>query len=163
MLLWHNGCQVHSKRQCSCLWSETYRQQGRCPFASCKGNDTLQSTPPVSPCTHSCHNPTSEDGTKQAMIEETWMGESCYKIAPATLRRASFLGGRVSLLRQGGWTRWPTEVPSNPYHSVILWFATNADSAEYQLTACFAFQWRVTPLNVYRYTVVSTLENFGLF
>jgi len=19
-----------------------------------------------------------------------------------------------------GWTRWPTEVPSNPYHSVIL-------------------------------------------
>ena len=21
----------------------------------------------------------------------------------------------------GGWTRWPTEVPSNPYHSVILW------------------------------------------
>ena len=24
--------------------------------------------------------------------------------------------------RQEGWTRWPTEVPSNPYHSVILWF-----------------------------------------
>jgi len=22
-----------------------------------------------------------------------------------------------------GWTRWPTEVPSNPYHSVILWFS----------------------------------------
>ena len=21
----------------------------------------------------------------------------------------------------GGWTSWPTEVPSNPYHSVILW------------------------------------------
>jgi len=21
----------------------------------------------------------------------------------------------------GGWTRWPTEVPSNPYHAVILW------------------------------------------
>ena len=21
----------------------------------------------------------------------------------------------------GGWTRWPTEVPSNPEHSVILW------------------------------------------
>ena len=21
----------------------------------------------------------------------------------------------------GGWTRWPTEVPSNPWHSVILW------------------------------------------
>jgi len=21
----------------------------------------------------------------------------------------------------GGWTRWPTEVPSNPYYSVILW------------------------------------------
>ena len=27
----------------------------------------------------------------------------------------------VTLLQQGGWTRWPTEVPSNPYHSVILW------------------------------------------
>ena len=27
----------------------------------------------------------------------------------------------VILLRQEGWTRWPTEVPSNPYHSVILW------------------------------------------
>ena len=22
----------------------------------------------------------------------------------------------------GGWTRWPTEVPANPYYSVILWF-----------------------------------------
>ena len=22
----------------------------------------------------------------------------------------------------GGWTRWPTEVPSKPYYSVILWF-----------------------------------------
>ena len=21
-----------------------------------------------------------------------------------------------------GWTRWPTDVPSNPYYSVILWF-----------------------------------------
>ena len=27
----------------------------------------------------------------------------------------------MTLLRQEGWTRWPTEVPSNPYHSVILW------------------------------------------
>ena len=26
------------------------------------------------------------------------------------------------LLWQGGWTRWSPEVPSNPYHSVILWF-----------------------------------------
>ena len=22
----------------------------------------------------------------------------------------------------GGWTGWPTEVPSNPYHAVILWY-----------------------------------------
>ena len=29
----------------------------------------------------------------------------------------------VTLLWQGGWTRWSTEVPSNPYHSVILWSA----------------------------------------
>ena len=28
----------------------------------------------------------------------------------------------MTLLRQEGWTRWPTEVLSNPYHSVILWF-----------------------------------------
>ena len=28
----------------------------------------------------------------------------------------------MTLLRQEGWTRWPTEVPSNPEHSVILWF-----------------------------------------
>jgi len=32
----------------------------------------------------------------------------------------------VTLLWQGGWTRWPTEgdqdVSSNPYHSVILWY-----------------------------------------
>ena len=28
----------------------------------------------------------------------------------------------VTLLRQGGWTRWPTDVPSNHNHSVILWF-----------------------------------------
>ena len=27
----------------------------------------------------------------------------------------------MTLLQQEGWTRWPTEVPSNPYHSVILW------------------------------------------
>ena len=26
----------------------------------------------------------------------------------------------MSLLWQGGWTRWPTDIPSNPYHSVIL-------------------------------------------
>jgi len=32
----------------------------------------------------------------------------------------------VTLLRQGGWTRWPTEVPSNPYYSVILWFCDSA-------------------------------------
>ena len=28
----------------------------------------------------------------------------------------------VTLLQQEGWTGWPTEVPSNPDHSVILWF-----------------------------------------
>ena len=26
----------------------------------------------------------------------------------------------LTLLQQGGWARWSTEVPSNPYHSVIL-------------------------------------------
>ena len=28
----------------------------------------------------------------------------------------------VTLLQQGRWTRWSTEVPSSPYYSVILWF-----------------------------------------
>ena len=28
----------------------------------------------------------------------------------------------MTLLQQEGWTRWPTEVPSGPYYSVILWF-----------------------------------------
>ena len=27
----------------------------------------------------------------------------------------------MTLLWQGDWTRWPTEVPSNPRHPVILW------------------------------------------
>ena len=32
----------------------------------------------------------------------------------------------------GSWTRWPTEVPSNPYHAVILWFCDSGrrDSEE---------------------------------
>ena len=34
----------------------------------------------------------------------------------------------MTLLRQEGWTRWPTEVPSNPYYSVILWFCDLAQS-----------------------------------
>jgi len=33
----------------------------------------------------------------------------------------------VTLLRQGGCTRWPTEVPSNPYYSVTLWFCDRAE------------------------------------
>ena len=26
---------------------------------------------------------------------------------------------------QGGWTKWPTEVPSKPYRSVVLWVPKN--------------------------------------
>ena len=37
----------------------------------------------------------------------------------------------MTLLRQGGWTRWPTEVPSKPYHSVILWFCEGAWTVHY--------------------------------
>ena len=43
----------------------------------------------------------------------------------------------ATLLWQGGWTRWPTEVPSNPYHSVILWFCElwySANEIEYYFT-----------------------------
>jgi len=29
-----------------------------------------------------------------------------------------------------GWTRWPTEVPSNPYYSVILWFCGSVTSVQ---------------------------------
>jgi len=36
----------------------------------------------------------------------------------------------VTLLRQGGWTRWPTEVPSNPYYSVILWLLLISSSSQ---------------------------------
>ena len=38
---------------------------------------------------------------------------------------------QVTLLRQGGWTRWPTEVPSNPYYSVILWFCAVSRADRY--------------------------------
>ena len=31
------------------------------------------------------------------------------------------------LLWQEGWTGWPTEIPSNPYHSVILWLMSSDD------------------------------------
>ena len=34
----------------------------------------------------------------------------------------------------GGWAGWPTEVPSNPDHSVILWFCDSV------IRFCFAFQ-----------------------
>ena len=27
------------------------------------------------------------------------------------------------MLQQGDWTRWSFEIPSNPWHSVILWFS----------------------------------------
>ena len=39
----------------------------------------------------------------------------------------------MTLLRQGGWTRWPTEVPSNPYHSVILWRFWKSSSPFFQI------------------------------
>ena len=40
----------------------------------------------------------------------------------------------VTLLLQEGWTRWPTEVPSNPCHAGILWFC-DPNSYEIQLIA----------------------------
>ena len=42
----------------------------------------------------------------------------------------------MTLLRQGGWTRWPTEVPSNRYYSVILWFCNEQDALPLYLL-CF--------------------------
>lgn len=47
----------------------------------------LQVTLAVPPRTQSGHNPASEAGMKPTMIEETWVGESCYRIVPATVRR----------------------------------------------------------------------------
>jgi len=43
----------------------------------------------------------------------------------------NWLNGRtqVTLLWQGGWTRWSPGVPSTPYHSVILWFCDSLMSA----------------------------------
>ena len=37
---------------------------------------------------------------------------------------------------RGGWTRWPTEFPSNPYYSVILRFA-RSNAEEPRSTLCF--------------------------
>jgi len=46
----------------------------------------------------------------------------------------------VTLLRQEGWTRRPTEVPSNPYHSVILCWERNRISQTFRmLGAMFGF------------------------
>jgi len=33
--------------------------------------------------------------------------------------------------RRGGWTRWSPEVPSNSYHSVILWFSFHYSNLSY--------------------------------
>ena len=52
----------------------------------------------------------------------------------------------VTLLWQEGWTRWPTEVPSNPEHPVILWKKTN--SSLFPLNQwCHCKSWTVTERN----------------
>jgi len=44
---------------------------------------------------------------------------------------------RWSCFSSGGWTRWPTEVPSNPQHSVILWFCEAVEtSAGQAVSSC---------------------------
>ena len=48
----------------------------------------------------------------------------------------------MTLLQQEGWTRWPTEVPSNPYHSVILWFC---DSVILWFCSSLLLQWLLSP------------------
>jgi len=35
---------------------------------------------------------------------------------------ATWSGCRCLCSLQGGWARWPLKVPSNPKHSMILWF-----------------------------------------
>ena len=46
----------------------------------------------------------------------------------------------VTLLQQEGWTRWPTEVPSNPYHSVILWLLSDGAQHAFRLSEKLSFQ-----------------------
>ena len=71
-----------------------------------------------------------------------------------------------TLLRQEGWTRWPTEVPSKPYHSVILWqrvclkFHSPAppdrESDIWRVPACPCFLWvgqEIRKLKYANYTV----------
>ena len=43
----------------------------------------------------------------------------------------------VTLLQQEGWTRWPTEVPSNPDYSVVLWFCDSEKSWRWKFQAFF--------------------------
>ena len=44
---------------------------------------------------------------------------------------------QVTLLRQEGWTKWPTEVPSNPCHSVILWKCQSKGFAQGGVWQCW--------------------------
>ena len=53
---------------------------------------------------------------------------------------------------RGDWTRWPLKVPSNPNHSMILWFCLSANTVQHDiLLAFFLFyvQWRNTDCNTH--------------
>ena len=50
-----------------------------------------------------------------------WWSLLLWRYSRPTWTRSCAACCRLTLLWQEGWTRWPTEVPSNPYYSVILW------------------------------------------
>ena len=54
----------------------------------------------------------------------------------------------VTLLWQEGWTGWPTEVPSNPDHSGILWFCnlSRTFGSRFKIIGIFLFSMLVSTL-----------------
>ena len=58
---------------------------------------------------------------------------NCFK----RLNASQGFWARDIFLRQEGWTRWSTEVPSNPYHSVILWFCDWREGGEHSPSSLF--------------------------
>jgi len=68
----------------------------------------------------------------------------------------------VTLLRQEGWTRWPTEVPSNPDHSVILWSNNSENKIEKNIWHVTGWQgkkssWTTVVLQLLKWASLSSL------
>ena len=67
------------------------------------------------------------EGVWSACPERLWVLLLWRYSRPAWTRSCAACS-RWPCFDRGGWTRWPTEVPSNPYYSVILWFYFLSDT-----------------------------------